>query len=48
MYLSVATRPDITFAVNLASRYVEKPTKVTWNAVKRILKYLKGTTGYGI
>lgn len=48
MYLSIATRPDITFAVNLASRYLEKPTKIHWNAVKRILKYLKGTVDYGI
>lgn len=48
MYLSVATRPDITFAVNLASRYLETATKIHWNAVKRILKYLKGTTGYGL
>lgn len=48
MYLCVATRPDITFAVNLTSRHLEKPTKIHWNAVKRILKYLKGTVGYGI
>lgn len=31
MYLSVATRPDITYAVNLASRYLEKPTKIRPN-----------------
>ena len=40
MYLSVSTRSDI-FAVNKASQYLEKPSKIHWNAVKRIFKYLK-------
>ena len=48
MYLSVATRPDITFAVNQASRFLENPTTVHWKAVKRILKYLKGTINHGV
>ena len=48
MYLSVATRPNITFAVHQASRYRKKPTTVHWKSVKRIIKYLKGTIGYGL
>jgi hypothetical protein len=48
LYLSQITRPDITFAVNLVSRYLEKPKKVHWNAVKRIFKYLKSTPNYGL
>lgn len=48
MYLSVGTRPDITHAVAIASRYLEKPSIVHENAVKRILKYLKGTINFGI
>lgn len=40
MYLSVATRPDISYAVGIASRYLEKPTVVHEKAAKRILKYL--------
>lgn len=48
IYLSVATRPDITFAVHQASRYLENPTTMHWKAVKRIIKYLKGTIGYGL
>lgn len=48
IYLSVATRPDITFAVNLVNRYLEEPKKIHWKAVKRILKYLKGTTNHGL
>lgn len=48
MYLMVATRPDICYAVNVASRYIEKPDKTHVNAVKRIFKYLKATMDYGI
>lgn len=44
----MATRPDITFAVHSASQHLEKPEKSHWLAVKRILKYLKGTTTYGL
>lgn len=48
MYLAVATRPDISYAVGLVSRFLEKPTIVHENAVKRIMKYLKGTVDHGI
>ena len=43
-----ATRPDIMFVVNLISRYMENPTKLRLQATKRVLRYLKGTTGFGI
>ncbi|XP_050547809.1 uncharacterized protein LOC126909428 [Daktulosphaira vitifoliae] len=48
LYLSQITRTDITFAVNFVSHYLEKPLIIHWNAVKRILKYLKGTYNYGL
>lgn len=48
MYLSVGTRPDISHAVAMASRYLEKPTIAHENAVKRIFKYLKNTLNFGI
>jgi hypothetical protein len=48
MYLAVVTRPDITFAVNYVSQFLEKPTNRHWQLVKRILRYLKGTPNLGI
>ena len=48
MYLSVSTRPDITYAVGNLARYTSKPTKAHWTALNRVLRYLKGTTHYGI
>lgn len=44
----VHTRPDISFAVGIVSRYMERPTTMHMNAVKRILRYVQGTTGYGL
>ncbi|CAH9074982.1 unnamed protein product [Cuscuta epithymum] len=42
------TRPDISYAVGIISRYMEKPTTVHQVAAKRILRYVKGTINYGI
>lgn len=44
----VHTRPDIAFAVGIVSRYMERPTEMHFNVVKRILRYLKGTLDYGL
>ncbi|MCO5547319.1 hypothetical protein L7F22_000767 [Adiantum nelumboides] len=43
MYAMVATRPDIAFAVGVVSGYMSNPGKKHWEAVKCILRYLKGT-----
>ena len=43
MYASVATRPDISFAVSTLSRFLDNPGRIHWEAVKRIFRYLSGT-----
>ncbi|GJX64779.1 retrovirus-related pol polyprotein from transposon TNT 1-94 [Tanacetum coccineum] len=48
MYLMVCTRPDIAYAVSVVSRYLANPGKNHWEAVKWILKYLRGTTNMGL
>ncbi|GJY18571.1 hypothetical protein Tco_0390062 [Tanacetum coccineum] len=47
MYLT-ASRPDLTFAVCMCSRYQAKPTEKHLHAVKRIFKYLRGTVNRGL
>lgn len=48
MYLTVVTRPDISFAVGQVSQFCEYPEQNHWEAVKRILSYLCGTPNHGI
>jgi hypothetical protein len=47
-YLSTATRPDITFAINRLAAYTSNPGLSHYTALKRVLRYLKGTMDYGI
>jgi histone deacetylase 1/2 len=42
------TRPDIAFAVNKLSQYMSSPTIDHWQGIKRILRYLHGTTNLGL
>lgn len=44
----MGTRPDICFAVTQVAKYVNEPHAAHWWAVKRILRYLKHTSDYGI
>nr|GEV88633.1 retrotransposon protein, putative, Ty1-copia subclass [Tanacetum cinerariifolium] len=48
MYLMVCTRLDIVYAVSIVSRYLANPGKNHWEAVKWILKYLRGTANVGL
>jgi len=46
MYAMLGTRPDIAYAVSLVSRYCANPDNAHWTAVKRIFRYLRGTTNF--
>ena len=48
MYLAVSTRPDISYSIGSLARFNSKPTKEHWVALKRVLRYLKGTKDLGI
>ncbi|KAH9650990.1 hypothetical protein KPL70_026576 [Citrus sinensis] len=48
MYAMVLTRPDISHAVSVVSRYMGNPGKEHWRAVKWILRYLSGTADYSL
>lgn len=42
------TRPDISFAVQQVCLFMHDPREVHFNALKCILRYLKGTIGHGL
>jgi hypothetical protein len=44
MFAMICTRPDIAQAVGAVSRYMANPGKEHWSTVKRILRYVKGTS----
>jgi hypothetical protein len=46
MYAMMCTQSDICYAVGLVSRFQSNPGQSHWKAVKRILRYLKGTIDY--
>jgi hypothetical protein len=47
-WIAKGTRPDIQYSVGQLSQYCNEPTVRHWNAVLRVLRYLKGTIGYSI
>ncbi|KAD4180551.1 hypothetical protein E3N88_29142 [Mikania micrantha] len=48
MYAMVCTRPDIAYAIGVVSRFLSNPGKKHWEAVKWILRYLRGTSKLGL
>lgn len=45
MYAMVCTRPDIAYAVSIVSRFMSNPGNSHWQALKWILRYIKGSLG---
>ncbi|KAL1213897.1 Retrovirus-related Pol polyprotein from transposon TNT 1-94 [Cardamine amara subsp. amara] len=43
-----ASRPDLMYASSYLSRYMAKPLKRHYQEAKRVLRYVKGTTEYGV
>lgn len=48
LFLAIVTRPDIAFAVNSVSRFLNNYNDNHWQAVKRILRYVIDTISLGI
>ena len=44
MFVMICTRPDIAQAVRAVSRYMANPGGEHWIIVKRILRYIRGTS----
>jgi hypothetical protein len=48
LYLSTSTRPDISFAVGVLTRFMANPLDAHYAAAKHVLKYVKGTASMGL
>jgi hypothetical protein len=47
-YLAGATRPDISFVVSKLNRITFNPGSDHWCALERVMRYLRGTSVYGL
>jgi hypothetical protein len=48
MYAAMSTRPDIAHSTNILSRFMVNPDNNHLVAAKRVLRYLKGASNYGL
>jgi hypothetical protein len=46
-YLTL-TRPELAYAVQQACLHMHDPRDAHWNIIKRILRYVRGTSGHGV
>ena len=42
------TQPELSYAVSVASRYMDQPHEIHWREAKRILNFVQGTRTRGI
>ena len=47
IYLTLV-RSNITYAVRIVSRFMQNPKETHLEAMRRILRYIKGTIDYGL
>jgi hypothetical protein len=48
LHLAINTRPNIAFVVSRFAQYITQPNSQCWAALKRLIRYLKGTRTKGI
>ena len=48
MYAMISTRPDMAYGVSLVSRFMSKPSKDHWKAVKWLMRYIRGSMSVGL
>ncbi|KAL0342688.1 UNVERIFIED_CONTAM: Retrovirus-related Pol polyprotein from transposon TNT 1-94 [Sesamum calycinum] len=48
MYAMLCTHPDLAHAVSQICKYMSKPGRHHWEAVKWIFRYLKGSVGHEV
>ena len=42
------TRPELSYAVHILTQFMKKPKQVHWDAATRVVRFLRGTVGYGV
>ena len=42
------TRPELSYAVHILTQLMKKPKPAHWDAATRVVRFLRGTVGYGV
>lgn len=48
LYSMVCSRPDLAFVVSMMGRFTADPGNTHWEALKWVLRYVKGTLNHGL
>lgn len=48
LFCSTRTRPDISMAVSMLSKFQEATLPVHWKAMQRVVRYIDGTQDHGV
>jgi Reverse transcriptase (RNA-dependent DNA polymerase)/GAG-pre-integrase domain len=48
LYISICTRPDMAYSVNVLARFLQCPTMSHWNGLMHVCRYLFHTQTWGI
>ncbi|KAL5580971.1 hypothetical protein UlMin_013413 [Ulmus minor] len=48
MFSMVSSRPDLSYAISILSRFMSDPKKEHWEAMKWLIRYIKGSTNLGL
>ena len=48
MYMMTSTRPDLTVSVSMLGQFMANPGSKHWEAGKKVVRYLKGTSGLAL
>lgn len=48
MYAMISSRPDLEHPINVVSRFMANPGLEHWEALKWVLRYLKGSPNLGL
>ncbi|XP_031283358.1 secreted RxLR effector protein 161-like [Pistacia vera] len=48
MYAMISTRPDLSFAISMLSRFMSNPGAEHWTTLKWVIKYINSTLWFGL
>ena len=48
MYVMLATRPDLAYAISMLSQFNKNPNSEHWNALHHIVRYLQAMKSKGL